>query len=143
MITINVLTIGYVLLFLELVTAYAHIFYTIKSKVKRGIAIATVFAILFLSISIGIEIEITDSNIEAHCEKENISYTAVSTIAEYTGIDEKTVYNAMKIGRDNEYDLDIVIKYLDPNLTEEEVTAIVLTYAMVDRNMSNKVIEEP
>ena len=141
MITINILTIGYLLLFLELVTAYALIFYAIKSKVKRGIAIATVFAILFLSISIGIEI--TDSNIEARCEKENISYTAVSTIAEYTGIDEKTVYNAMKIGRDNEYDLDIVIKYLDPNLTEEEVTAIVLTYAMVDRNMSNKVIEEP
>ena len=141
MITINILTIGYLLLFLELVIAYTLIFYTIKSKVKRDIAIAIVFAILFLSISIGIEI--TDSNIEARCEKENISYTAVSTIAEYTGIDEKTVYNAMKIGRDNEYDLDIVIKYLDPNLTEEEVTAIVLTYAMVDRNMGNKVIEEP
>ena len=112
-----------------------------KANAQRDIAIATVFAILFLSISIGIEI--TDSNIEARCEKENISYTAVSTIAEYTDIDEKTVYNAMKIGRDNKYDLDIVIKYLDPNLTEEEVTAIVLTYAMVDRNMSNKVIEKP
>ena len=139
MITINILTVGYLLLFLELVIADALIFHAIKSKVKRGIAIITVFAIFFLSI----RIEITNSNIEARCEKESISYTAVSTIAEYTDIDEKTVYNAMKIGRDNEYDLDIVIKYLDPKLTEEEVTAIVLTYAMVDRNMSNKVIEEP
>lgn len=141
MITINILTISYLLLFLNLIIACDIIFYAIESKVKRSIAIATVFAILFLSISIGIEI--TDSNIEARCEKENISYTAVSTIAEYTGIDEKTVYNAMEIGRDNKYDLDIVIKYLDPNLTEEEVTAIVLTYTMVDRNIGNKVINEP
>ena len=141
MITINILTINYLLLFLNLIIACDLIFHAIESKVKRDIAIATVFAILFLSISIGIEI--TDSNIEARCEKENISYTAVSTIAEYTGIDEKTVYNAMEIGRDNEYDLDIVIKYLDPNLTEEEVTAIVLTYTMVDRNIGNKVINEP
>lgn len=141
MITINILTINYLLLFLNLIIACDLIFHAIESKVKKGIAITTVFAILFLSMLIGVEI--TDPNIEDRCEKENISYTAVSTIAEYTGIDEKTVYNAMKIGRDNEYDLDIVIKYLDPNLTEEEVTAIVLTYAMVDRNMSNKVIEEP
>ena len=108
-----------------------------KNK-KKGIAITTVFAILFLSIGV----EIMNPNIEARCEKENISYTAVSTIAEYTGIDEKTVYNAMEIGRDNKYDLDIVIKYLDPSLTEEEVTAIVLTYVMVDRNMDNKVRKE-
>ena len=141
MITINILTIGYLLLFLNLIIACDFIFHAIESKVKKGIAITTVFAILFLSMLIGVEI--TDPNIEARCEKENISYTAVSTIAEYTGIDEKTVYNAMEIGRDNEYDLDIVIKYLDPNLTEEEVTAIVVTYTMVDRNMGNKVIEEP
>ena len=140
MITINILTIYYLLLFLNLIIAYI-LLHAIKSKLKRSIAITTIFAILFLSILIGEET--MNPNIEACCEKENISYTAVSIIAEYTGIDEKTVYNAMEIGRDNEYDLDIIIKYLDPNLTEEEVSAIVLTYTMVDRNMGNKIIEEP
>lgn len=139
MITINILTIYYLLLFLNLIIAYIFL-HAIKSKLKRSIAITTIFAILFLSILIGEET--MNPNIEACCEKENISYTAVSTIAEYTGIDEKTVYNAMEIGRDNKYDLDIVIKYLDPSLTEEEVTAIVLTYVMVDRNMDNKVRKE-
>ena len=141
MITINILTINYLLLFLNLIIACYLIFHAIESKMKRGIAITTVFTIFFLSILIGVEI--TDPNIEDRCEKESISYTAVSTIAEYTGIDEKTVYNAMEIGRDNKYDLDIVIKYLDPNLAEEEVSAIILTYTMVDRNMGNKVINEP
>lgn len=89
---------------------------------------------IFFSILLGESINANKSiNIEKECQKNHISYTLVDTISEYTEIDKKQIYYFLLTVSDDEMDLGDAIHYLDKDLSDKEIDAILTASALKEK----------
>lgn len=62
---------------------------------------------------------------EEYCQINSISYILVDTTAEYTGFDEKEIAVIFKYASKNGLEIDEALLYIDKNLSENDIIAIV------------------
>lgn len=59
------------------------------------------------------------------CLEEHISYELICTTADYTNKTKREVFNYFIVTSNAEMDIFDAVSYLDPSLTDEEVSAII------------------
>ena len=115
------------------------ILYYINSKIMNpdarweGIICLAIAIIVTAGISLGVTSIVNTPNdstitptVEDYCTEHSISYTLVSTIAEYTGDDEQYIANVINACAGVDMDLDEAIMLTNPALTEKEASAILI-----------------